>query len=168
MRGRSGARRAAWAGAVRLGVALVLALAPAAPRAQTVADAGKSELTPQAQRFCEAFFAGDFAVLEPMMFGSLKQAFSADKAAELRQGLTGKYGALQRIGPAWFAESVDAQRLFRVPVVFSPEPGQRTTVDLNVTFNLQERVTAFYVVPHVPPPPADAEERAPAESDDGD
>lgn len=131
-------------------LALALSLAPCAAQVPTDSRDGRSELVPVAQRFCSAFFAGDGPTLREMMSGRLKDDFPAEKATELRSGLTGKYGELARIEPAWFEDVVNAQRRYRVPVVFSKE-GRRTTVDLSLTFNLQGQVTAFHVAPHVTP-----------------
>lgn len=97
-----------------------------------------------AARYAKAFLVGDQPTLEALQDDTMDGAMTADKVEQARKSLSLQFGEWQEVGAAWFADTLQGYRRYRVPAVFA-----RETMDLMIVVDGEGQVAGFTLVPFV-------------------
>lgn len=138
---------------MRSGAAAMAALLLAAADAPLAGASPEVDLAPTARRFVDLFLEGRFEEL-PEMTPDMRGAFPPVTAQGILDEMVAFHGPVQTVGDPWFEDTVQEYLRYRIPVTFKNQ-----TLDLRVVFDRQGRVAGFFMVPHLPPLPAEGPPR---------
>ncbi len=127
-----------------LGLALAVSLHARAPRAQPADDGAALQ---RAGDFARLFLEGKHEQARDLMDGAMRNLLDPESSAEIVARLTEANGPVREIGEAWFEDTVQFYRRYRVPVTF-----ERGRLDLRVVIGRTGEVAGLFVVEPIEPP----------------